>query len=214
MNVLMEKFHRLSSTPSDINEHLPAIFNYAKHCDSAIELGVRGCVSSWAIAAGLLNNKNGVKKKFFMNDLQQCQVSSLVNLLNSTDIEVKCEWKNDLDIVFEPNETYDLVFIDTLHVYGQIKRELEKFSPIANKYIIMHDTTVDEIGGEILRHSGYNHQSAYPIADNLSKNTGIPTSDFLRGMEDAIQEFLQRYSEWRIKERFTNNNGLTILSKS
>jgi hypothetical protein len=32
-----------------------------------------------------------------------------------------------------------------------LKRELAKFAPNTNKYIIMHDTTVDEIYGETIR---------------------------------------------------------------
>ena len=56
---------------------------------------------------------------------------------------------NDLDLNI--NENYDLTFIDTWHVYGQLKRELDKFSKITNKYIIMHDTTVDELLGESIR---------------------------------------------------------------
>ena len=34
-----------------------------------------------------------------------------------------------------------LVFIDTLHVYGQLKRELAKFAPVARTFIVLHDTT-------------------------------------------------------------------------
>ena len=48
-------------------------------------------------------------------------------------------------------EKFDLTFIDTWHVYGQLKRELTKFNKITNKYIIMHDTTIDGYLGESLR---------------------------------------------------------------
>jgi hypothetical protein len=213
MDILIKKFRGLCNTTSDINEHLPVLFRYAKQCDSALELGVRGCISSWAIASGLLENKNGARKRLFMNDMQECQIGEIIDAVSTLNIDVKYEWKSDLDIVFEPGETYDMVFIDTWHVYGQIKRELEKFSTIANKYIIMHDTTVDEINGELMRYYGYNYQTAYAEATALSAKTGIPRDEIMKGMWYGIQEFLAAHPEWYIKDRFFNNNGLMVLAR-
>jgi hypothetical protein len=45
----------------------------------------------------------------------------------------------------------DLLFIDTWHVYGHLKRELAYWHSYAKKFIILHDTTVDEIYGETIR---------------------------------------------------------------
>jgi primase-polymerase (primpol)-like protein len=112
-------------------------------------------------------------------------------------------WKNNL--LLELNERFDLTFIDTWHVYGQLKRELEKFSKITNKYIIMHDTTVDEIYGETIR-IGWN-------AEKQSIESGFSVEEINRGLWPAIEEFLQTNPEWYIKERYTNNNGLTILAR-
>ena len=33
---------------SDINEHLPTLHDYASKCESVLELGVRGVISSYA----------------------------------------------------------------------------------------------------------------------------------------------------------------------
>jgi len=33
------------------------------------------------------------------------------------------------------------------------------------------------------------------------------------GLKPAIDEFLQQNSHWKVKEVFTNNNGLTILER-
>lgn len=110
---------------------------------------------------------------------------------------------NDLDLNI--NENYDLTFIDTWHVYGQLKRELDKFSKITNKYIIMHDTTVDELLGESIR--------CNMDAKKQSEESGIPISEIYKGLWPAIEEFLSNNKDWKIKQRFTNNNGLTILEK-
>ena len=121
---------------SDIMEHLPTLYKYSKECDSVFETGVRGCISSWAFLYGLLDNSNPqIKKRFFLNDIEECDISDLLLISGRfNNIDVKYEWKNNLQLEF--NETYDITFIDTWHVYGQLKRELEKFSKITNKYII------------------------------------------------------------------------------
>src|SRR3990167_2961134 len=50
--MIEEKYKQLCEIPSDINEHLPAIRKYALLCDTIIEMGVRGMVSTWALLAG------------------------------------------------------------------------------------------------------------------------------------------------------------------
>lgn len=188
----------------DIMEHLPTLYKYAKECDSVFETGVRGCVSSWAFLYGLLDNKSTNKKCLFMNDISVCDVEELLHVSKNFDnINVTYEWKNNLLLDFKEN--YDITFIDTWHVYGQLKRELNKFSKITNKYIIMHDTTVDGIKGETIR-NGWD-------AKKQSAQTGIPVNEILKGLIYAIKDFLHDNPEWRVKEIFTNNNGLTILAR-
>lgn len=189
---------------SDIFEHLPTLYNYAKNSNSVFETGVRGCVSSWAFLYGLLDNENGVAKKLFLNDIIKCDIDELLNISNEfNNISVKYEWKNNL--LLDIHERFDITFIDTWHVYGQLKRELDKFSKITNKYIIMHDTTIDSDKGETIRH-GFD-------ALKQSKETGFPVEEITKGLWPAIEEFLINNQEWYLKERFTNNNGLTILAR-
>jgi len=187
----------------DIMEHLNTLYKYSKECDSVFETGVRGCISSWAFLKGLLENKSQNKKVLFMNDINNCNVNELLLVSKNFDIEVKYEWKNNLLLHFDQN--YDITFIDTWHIYGQLKRELDKFSKITNKYIIMHDTTVDEIYGETIR-CGWD-------AVKQSKESGFPVQEINKGLWPAVLEFLHNNPEWYIKERFTHNNGLTILAR-
>jgi hypothetical protein len=189
---------------SDIMEHLPILYRYAKECDSVFETGVRGCVSSWAFLYGLLDNKTENKKCLFLNDIDVCDINDLLHVSKQFDnINVTYEWKNNLLLNFKQN--YDLTFIDTWHVYGQLKRELNNFSKITNKYIILHDTTIDGIKGETIR-LGLD-------AKKQSAHTGIPVREICKGLSYAIKEFLHHNPEWYIKEVFTNNNGLTILAR-
>jgi hypothetical protein len=206
MDVIINNFVReCNNTTSDINEHLPTLYKYAKESESVFETGVRGCVSSWAILFGLLSN-NKSKKRMLMNDIDACNITKLldaVNLLPPGQIDVGYIWKNNLQL--ELNETFDMTFIDTWHVYGQLKRELAKFAPLTNKYILLHDTTVDKIYGETIR-VGLN-------ATQQSIQSGFPVEEILCGLGKAVDEFLAANPKWILLTEFTNNNGLTVLER-
>ena len=180
MEQVRRNFEMLSRTPSDINEHLPTLFSYATQCESVIELGVRGCVSSWAFLYGLLHN-NKHTKKILLNDITQCNVSELVNVARSLKVDVNYVWVNDLEL--QVDDMYDITFIDTWHIYGQLKRELDKFSKVTKKYIIMHDTEIDGIQGETIRNSW--------DAVKQSQETGFTLEEINSGLQKAIDEFLE-----------------------
>jgi predicted O-methyltransferase YrrM len=199
------KYNLLSSTPSDINEHLPTLYKYALNCDSILELGVRDCVSSWAFLKGLQDNKNGNERKsLFLNDIEECNIVDLINVSKELNINVDYKWINDLNLDFK-ERTFDLTFIDTWHIYGQLKRELAKFSLLTKKYIILHDTTVDAEKGETIR--------LQMDSKKQSIESGFSIQEIECGLQKAINEFLFTNREWRIKEVFENNNGLTVLER-
>jgi hypothetical protein len=203
MDNIKNTYHHLCNVSSDINEHLPTLYTYASQCNSVLELGVRGCVSSYAFLYGLLNNNNNSNRRLILNDIQECNISELLEMAKYCDIDISYQWVNDLELNI--TEPVDITFIDTWHIYGQLKRELNKFSKITNKYIIMHDTTVDQYLGETIR-CGWN-------AFEQSNITGIPVEEINCGLQKAVDEFLINNNDWILKEQFTNNNGLTILEK-
>jgi len=199
-----EKYSVLVNTPSDIFEHLPTLRGYASKCESVIEMGVRKCVSSWALALGLHENGSS-SKLLIMNDVNVCNTEEIENANKESGLQIQTIWKNNLEIELEND--VDLTFIDTWHVYGQLKRELARFAPRTKKYIIMHDTDVDGIRGETLR----NIHKYDP--EEQSRVSGIPVDEILNGLQPAIDEFLSNNSDWVLHEKFTNNYGLTILKR-
>jgi hypothetical protein len=214
MALLETKYSELCNNPCDINEHLPTLKAYAQECSSVFETGVRGVISSYALLYGLVENKNTTDKIIFLNDIEHCDIADFKKLAESNSVSVKYEWINNLDLVFSNNETYDLTFIDTWHVYGQLKRELEKFSKITNKYIIMHDTEIDGIEGETKRPNGlYNWLYVGNNLDGLVNRTKIPKHEILKGLIPAIDEFLIANTNWIMEKQYKNNNGLTILKR-
>ena len=92
---------------------------------------------------------------------------------------------NNLDL--DLSTDFDLVFIDTLHIYGQLKRELEKFSNIATKYIILHDTTVDADKGEVIR-------LALDI-NSIIEQTSFKKEEIVKGLWPAVEEFLNENND-------------------
>ena len=202
MQTILDNYRHHSESTGDINEHLPTLARYASECESIIELGVRGVISTYALIYGLLNNGKKTKQ-ILLNDIAPCDIDELLSITNNLPIEINYKWVNDLEL--EIKENVDLTFIDTWHVYGHLKRELNKFSKVTNRYIILHDTTVDEWQGETIR-NGWN-------AKQQSKETGIPIDEINTGLWPAIEEFLLKNKDWQIKERFVNNNGLTVLQK-
>jgi len=214
MSLLEAKYITLCNTSSDINEHLPILKAYAQECSSVFETGVRGVISSYALLYGLVENNNITDKVIFLNDIDDCNIDEFKKLAEANYVSVKYQWINNLELEFLPNETFDLTFIDTWHVYGQLKRELKKFSKITNKYIIMHDTEIDGIEGETKRLYGmYNDLYVSNNLDGLVNRTNIPKHEILKGIMPAIDEFLSANTNWTMEKQYKNNNGLTILKR-
>jgi len=178
---LEEIYNHKCSTPSDINEHLPTLKRYAEECEHITEMGVRWVVSTYAFMMG------GPKKLISIDinpvEIHGIKVEDLVELAKEKNVDF--EFQLGDTTVIEIDET-DFLFIDTWHVYQQLKTELTLHGNKARKYIGFHDTTIFETRGE----------------------NGHP------GLWPAIEEFLSENPHWSVHERFTNNNGLTILKRN
>jgi hypothetical protein len=199
---IQQKLTTAVKTQGDINEHLIFLTNLTSECESVLECGVRTIVSSWAFVNGLTINKS-VNKKLVCSDIQPSSGSNeLATACKQHDIEHEFIVGNDLDLAMIP---YDLIFIDTWHIYGHLKRELAKMHTYAKKYIAMHDTEVDKVHGESIR-CGLN------IGQQMAE-TGYSHEDITNGLGRAITEFLSEHPEWKIKNHFTHNNGLTVLER-
>lgn len=188
MEQIINNYQSLCNQPSDINEHLPVLKRYAEDCEHITEMGIRYIVSSWAFLAGK-------PKKMVCYDI----LTGLnMNTFNSRLGELSEAAKSiGVDFVFhhadvlsvEIEET-DLLFIDTYHEYNQMKQELALHGNKARKYLVFHDTTTFGEHGETFK----------------QPNTV--------GIWPAIVEFMLQNPHWEIAERFTNNNGLTVLKRN
>jgi hypothetical protein len=194
---LEQLVNQLHQTPSDINEHIPTIVKYGQECSHITEMGVRGILSTWG------------------------WLSAAPKKLISYDLEDPSTWSGNIQDVYDTAEAYgldftfvkadvlkieieetDLLFLDTLHVHNQLKSELKLHSNKVKKYICFHDTTSYESRDEV----SIEHQPDYSgILDEVSQKTGLWS---------VVEEFLdQNKDTWVLKERFTNNNGFTIIER-
>jgi len=198
-----QKLTAAIATQGDINEHLVYLMKLSSECSSILECGVRTVVSSWAFLNGLTLNKTTTEKRMTSCDLElSSNIAELERVCIEHNINFNFFQGSDLELPMQP---YDLIFIDTWHVYAQLKRELQKMHSYATKYIVMHDTEVDKIDGESIR-TGWN-------TSVQAAESGFPEYEIRCGLERALKEFLIQHPEWKIKERFTHNNGLTVLER-
>jgi hypothetical protein len=121
---IQDKFEELCNTPSDINEHLPILREYADKCEHITEMGVRGVVSTYAF----LSSK---AKRVVAIDILNVAVPDVEKL------QFICA--DDLQIEIEPT---DFLFIDTAHNYRQCIQELNLHGKNVRKYIGFHDTQI------------------------------------------------------------------------
>lgn len=191
---LQEKINELYRTPSDINEHLPTIIKYGQECDHITEMGVRSVLSTWGWLAAA--PKDGLISYDLYNPSRWGgNIKEVEDTANAYGLKFKFVEADVLNIDIE--ET-DLLFIDTWHHYNQLKAELNKHSHKAKKYICFHDTTSYEYRSE-------------PIT---SENSFSGELDWNKGLWNAVTEFLEENKNiWRLKERFINNNGFTIIER-
>jgi hypothetical protein len=178
---LEELVNNLYRIPSDINEHIPTLIKFAQDSPHITEMGVRGICSTWAFLAGAPQK------------------------LISYDLEDPSKWGGDINNVYETAKAYgldfefkiadvlkieieetDFLFLDTWHVYEQVRDELALHASKVRKYIGFHDIVS---WGEVGETPGY------------------------EGINRAISEFLETHPEWEIAEKHLNNNGLLIIKR-
>ena len=137
--MILENYKNACNTPSDINEHLPALKDLATECDHVTEMGVRSVVSTWAFMAGL----RATNSKLVSIDIEHPSKYGVD--LEAITVGAKLEGVNFsflLGDTLKLNiEETDLLFIDTLHFAEQLEKELELHASKVRKYIAFHDTT-------------------------------------------------------------------------
>jgi hypothetical protein len=185
---------------SDINEHLPTLKDLAAQCATAVEFGVRGIISTYALLTGLIESSGS---QLTCVDIDEIDMEEVKGLASAAGVELTF-LQHDSATVTIPQT--DLLWIDTFHVYGHLKRELAAHHSKVNKYIAMHDTEIDGIYGEAIRCS--------LDCEGMAAKFGYTIEEVRLGLKHAIDEFLAEHGdEWCLHAHHPNCNGLTILRR-
>jgi hypothetical protein len=180
---LKKEYEKECSTSSDINLHLPILYEAAKDCEHITEMGVRGGSSTRAF---LYSNP----KKYVAYDLY---IDPIVNELFDYCKSIGKDYDYiESDVLNIEIEETDLLFIDTYHCYEQLSQELKLHSSKVKKYIAFHDTYTFGKVGEKLKSQAFQGS---------------------KGIMYAIEEFLEQNTEWEIVHDVDYNNGLIIVEK-
>lgn len=144
-----------------------------------VEFGVRGIVSTWALLAGRPLSLASV-------DIVAPPAAELAEVVRCADeIGTVFEFIHESTLLLDPVDC-DVLFIDTLHTYAQLKAELARHAAGVRFYIAMHDTETFGARGE----------------DGTEP-----------GLRAAIDEFLVAHPEWEVVHDVTNCNGLVVLER-
>lgn len=194
-NLEFEREHTFSRGIVDINEHLPTLRRYASECNHVTEMGTRFAVSTHALLIGKPNKVVAIDlNKHFYEPYE----NDVKIFAESCGVEYEFIEGDDLKMDIEQT---DMLFIDTLHTYNQLSKELRKHEKSVNKWIILHDTiTFGERDEDFYRNGKINEEVS---TQEVTK----------RGLYTALTDFLTENKDWVIKEHFTNNNGLTVIER-
>jgi hypothetical protein len=175
---MADAFDILSRHQTDINEHLPMLYFLASQCDHVTEFGVRTGESTLAFLHGL-QGRRATLKSYDIND--QFGVHKTMAPHTTAD------WTFSIcsTLAISPIEPTDLLFVDTLHRYDQVRQELAIHGDAVRRWIVFHDT----------------------------ETFGVTGDDGGEGINRAIDEWLASRPEYRIVYRTHRNNGLTVIER-
>eukprot|EP00928_Gymnodinium_smaydae_P032307 TRINITY_DN23436_c0_g2_i1.p1 TRINITY_DN23436_c0_g2~~TRINITY_DN23436_c0_g2_i1.p1 ORF type:complete len:137 (+),score=15.98 TRINITY_DN23436_c0_g2_i1:128-538(+) len=94
----------------------------------------------------------------------------------------------------------DMVFIDDLHAYAQVRRELAKYAPLALKYIVLHDT--------------FSWRDRDECQEERYQSLDVCVGQPALGIYQAVVEFLQLHPEWIVRSHTDRSAGLTVLQRA
>lgn len=138
---LYHEYIQFCNIPSDINEHMPLLYELALKCRHTTEFGVGYGRSTRAFLGALLKT-NGVHHSYEVKLLEG--VSELFARATKGQLNAWLHLQSTLDADIEQT---DMLLVDSHHTYEQVKGELERHGDKVNKYIAFHDiVTYGEYG--------------------------------------------------------------------
>jgi hypothetical protein len=128
---------KLHTTPESryIHHLMDILYQYGKKCEGGhiVEIGVETMISSWA---WLKSNPSKITLCDISFDRAKPKLKDYQEICNANKIELILEEKSSHKMRIS---NVDLLFIDGLHTYAHVLKELNLFEGDVKQYIIMHD---------------------------------------------------------------------------
>ena len=171
-------FAKNRANKSDISAHLGILHALAAGCESVVEFGTRSGMSTsaflaarprWLVCYDL--SFDHIDREAFI-DAAEAQGTTIIFVEMDTST-----------LYITPA---DMLFVDTVHTYAHVKREIRNNHNLVRRYMVFHDTALN---------------------GQVSEDKTRP------GVLAAIWEFLAGHPEWEVIADLQNQNGLMILER-
>lgn len=173
-----------------IAAHLPRLRALAEGCQIAVEFGVKRGASAVALLLGA--------EWVISVDLVETPEARALERLTDVHWEYRIA-----DSRTTPIPSCDLLFLDSLHTYAQVRDELAAHARYVKHWLVFHDvTTFGEVAalGETGRQA-WTYQPGQSVPDSC------------RGIRPAIDELMIQDPSWCIAARYTDSHGLLVLER-
>lgn len=201
-------YTNVANKSSAIQRWMPILEDLASGCISILELGAKKSTVTWALLHGMCIRAPPLTKAlklYILNDVQPFNVNDLLRLTESYGVLLEFYWQDDLTL--DLTRHVDMVVIDTIRMYAHLRLELQKFSRLARRYIVILNTTKYDTRGEFFQDQKQTRR--------VCSMYGYAEEDVDRGMMPAIQEFLDASStEWSVDTVDHQENGIVVLVKN
>jgi hypothetical protein len=171
--------------------HLPRLAALAAGCRLAVEFGVKRAGSSAALLMGAeyLTSYDIVPTP----EARRLQASA------------PSRWEYRIgDSRTAPVERCDLLFIDSLHTYEQMRAELARHADAVGRYLVCHDTiTFGSVGAA--------GESGRPCWTPTAVGEAVPREAL--GIRLAVDELMARDRSWQIAAHYPDSHGLLVLER-
>lgn len=193
---LLKDFFKTPDSEKICNE----ILKYGAECESIIEYGSCGGVSSVALFQALIIGKGKWRPRLFAVDLvEDISISRLQEIANKVGISFQF-WKGN-SFEFPIFET-DGFFWDTFHCGGLLIKDLDRISPYVHKYIFISGMeTFGNNSEALVKNMNF---------DMITAELKMSTYEIGKGLKPALANFLENNPEW---EKKTDCGELVVLER-
>jgi hypothetical protein len=191
MNTAIEAvYQKHLARKTAITAHLPRLRALAEGLDLAVEFGVKRGASSSALLLG-------AARVVSFDVVETPQARELQRIAGA-------RWDYRLeDSRSAAVPECDLLFVDSLHTYAQVRAELEAHADKARRWLVFHDViTFGVIGAD-----GETGQHLWQYRQGES----VPPHAL--GIRPAIDELMIRDGSWRIVASYPDSHGLLVLER-